>query len=126
MSQKDWNHLYDQVIRLHYVLGCGPTEISRTLSVSRHYVYSCITIFAKKNPEKAKLMRKEKTKLTRKSVQAQSVKLRETIEGLEARVKELERQLSDERLRSEAYDTMIDIAEETFNIPIRKKPGAEQ
>ncbi len=71
-------------------------------------------------------MRKEKTKLTRKSVQAQSVKLRETIEGLEARVKELERQLSDERLRSEAYDTMIDIAEETFNIPIRKKPGAEQ
>lgn len=25
-----------------------------------------------------------------------------------------------EKLRSKAYDTMIDVAEETFNIPIRK------
>lgn len=40
---------------------------------------------------------------------------------LEQRVKELERLLEDEQLRSEAYKRMIDIAEKELNIPIRKK-----
>ena len=40
---------------------------------------------------------------------------------LESRVKELERLLEDEQLRSDAYKRMIDIAEKELNIPIRKK-----
>jgi hypothetical protein len=40
---------------------------------------------------------------------------------LENRVKELERLLEDEQLRSDAYKRMIDIAEKELNIPIRKK-----
>jgi transposase len=40
---------------------------------------------------------------------------------LHARIKELERLLEDEQLRSEAYSRVIDIAEKEFNIPIRKK-----
>ena len=43
-------------------------------------------------------------------------------ESQEQRIKELERLLEDEQLRSEAYSRMIDIAEKDFNIPIRKKP----
>jgi len=39
----------------------------------------------------------------------------------EQRIKELERLLEDEQLRSEAYKRMIDIAEKELNIPIRKK-----
>ena len=31
-----------------------------------------------------------------------------------------------EKLRAKAFDTMIDVAEEMFNIPIRKKAGTEQ
>ena len=42
-------------------------------------------------------------------------------QSLENRVKELERLLEDEQLRSEAYKRMIDIAERELNIPIRKK-----
>jgi transposase len=41
----------------------------------------------------------------------------------EQRIKELERLLEDEQLRSEAYRRIIDIAEKEFNIPIRKKPN---
>ena len=41
--------------------------------------------------------------------------------GLESRIKELERLLEDEQLRSEAYQRIIDIAEKEFHIPIRKK-----
>jgi transposase-like protein len=41
------------------------------------------------------------------------------------RIKELERQLEDEQLRSEAYNRMIDIAERNLNIPIRKKSNTK-
>jgi transposase-like protein len=42
-----------------------------------------------------------------------------------ARIKELERQLEDEQLRSDAYNRMIDIAEKELQIPIRKKPNTK-
>ena len=44
---------------------------------------------------------------------------------LEKRIKELERSLEDEQLRSEAYQRIIDIAEKEFHIPIRKKPNTK-
>ena len=42
------------------------------------------------------------------------------------RIKELERQLKDEQIRSFGYNKMIDIAEEQLNITIRKKPDTKQ
>ena len=40
---------------------------------------------------------------------------------LKLRIKALEKALADAKLSSEAYSTMIDIAEQEFKIPIRKK-----
>lgn len=48
------------------------------------------------------------------------------VKELEAENKRLHQALELEKLRSKAYDTMIDVAEETFNIPIRKKSGTKQ
>ena len=48
------------------------------------------------------------------------------VKELEAENKRLQKALELEKLRSKAYDTMIDVAEETFNIPIRKKSGTKQ
>lgn len=45
---------------------------------------------------------------------------------LEARVKLLEQQLEEERMRSICLDKVIDIAERDLNIVIRKKFGAKQ
>ena len=45
---------------------------------------------------------------------------------LEAKVRKLESQLEDEKLRSLALSTMIDIAEKELKISIRKKSGAKQ
>jgi len=45
---------------------------------------------------------------------------------LKKRVKELEKALAFSKLETEARDLMISIAEEQFNIPIRKKAGAKQ
>lgn len=41
--------------------------------------------------------------------------------GLEQKVRELERQLEEEKLRSEAYLRIIEKAEQSYKIPIRKK-----
>jgi hypothetical protein len=44
---------------------------------------------------------------------------------LEKKIRELERELQDERLRSEAYARIIEIAEKEYKIPIRKKPNTK-
>jgi len=42
------------------------------------------------------------------------------------RIKELERKLEDEQIRSFGYSKMIDIAEEQLKVSIRKKPDTKQ
>jgi transposase len=42
------------------------------------------------------------------------------------RLKELERKLEDEQIRSFGYSKMIDIAEEQLKVPIRKKPDTKR
>lgn len=50
----------------------------------------------------------------------------ERLKELEAENKRLQQALELEKLRSKAFDIMINVAEETFNIPIRKKSGTKQ
>lgn len=45
---------------------------------------------------------------------------------LENKVKELEKQLSYEKMKSHAFDTMIDVAERELKISIRKKSVTKQ
>ena len=47
----------------------------------------------------------------------------QSLSELQQRIKELERQLQDERLRSEAFERIIDKAEKELKVPIRKKPN---
>lgn len=42
------------------------------------------------------------------------------IRELKAQLKQARKEAEIEKLRAHAYDTMINLAEETFNIPIRK------
>lgn len=48
------------------------------------------------------------------------------IARLREKIKQLEDQLEYEKLRSEAYETMIKLAEKEFKLPIKKKFGARQ
>ncbi len=49
-----------------------------------------------------------------------------TVKELKQQIAALQNQLKWEKLRSEALDTMINIAEKQLDISIRKKPGAQQ
>ncbi|WPP50923.1 DUF1153 domain-containing protein [Catalinimonas niigatensis] len=51
---------------------------------------------------------------------------KEKIKLLESQLKESQQQAKYEKLKREAYETMINIAEEEFNIQIEKKRGARQ
>lgn len=48
------------------------------------------------------------------------------IRELQAQLKQARKEAELEKLRAKAYDTMINVAEETFNIPIRKKSGTKR
>lgn len=48
-----------------------------------------------------------------------------TQQELQKRIRELERQLEDEKLRSEAFSRIIDKTEKEFKISIRKKPNTK-
>ena len=48
------------------------------------------------------------------------------IRELKAQLKQAQKEAELEKLRAKAYDTMIKVAEETFNIPIRKKSGTKR
>ena len=50
----------------------------------------------------------------------------EQLKEKDAEIKRLRKALELEKLRSKAFSTMIDLAEETFNIPVRKTSGTKQ
>jgi len=86
-------------------------EASRKFGIKGH---STILKWIRKfeGPDPPKSFMKEYDKLDKKA--------------LIKRIKELERQLEDEQIRSFGYSKMIDIAEEQLKIPIRKKPDTKQ
>jgi BMFP domain-containing protein YqiC len=53
-------------------------------------------------------------------------KERQKLQSLQKRVSELEKQLQDAQMKNIALETLIDVAEEQLNVPIRKKAGARQ
>ena len=69
-----------------------------------------ITKFAAENDKSALLMKN-------KPIDSQA----EEIKALKAEVLELKKKLYEETMRADFYDTMIDVAEEMFDIEIRKK-----
>lgn len=48
------------------------------------------------------------------------------LKALQERIKALEKELDQAKLRGTALDTMIDVAEDQFKIEIRKKAGTKQ
>ena len=50
----------------------------------------------------------------------------EEIRELKRQLKQKELELKKEKMRADFYETMVDVAEEQFNIPIRKKTGTKR
>lgn len=112
-----------EAIRLHFEAGYGSKKISRLLPVTPSTISEWIAIFAseKGNVSEVRNMKKNKKAPPRlPSAPAEDVK------ALQARIRQLEKQLLMAEVKAEFYDEMINVAEAKFKISIRKKAGAKQ
>ncbi|MCX6309390.1 MAG: transposase [Bacteroidia bacterium] len=114
---------YAKVTRMYYEDRLTHRRISQLIPVSLATVQRWCATFASENGvviEKQVIMLTQKPKLAKPIAQPNDVK------SLQAEVARLQKALKDEKLRADAYDKMIDIAETNFKIPIRKKAGAKR
>ena len=123
MGWKEKHHLYhDRVIDLHFNHGWGYHRISQLVPVSKSGIRNWIANFVPEKENQYPTFMKGKAKGPTNQSSSEACDNR----ALQEKVASLERQLKKEKLRADAYDTMIDIAEKKFSIPIRKKVGAKQ
>ncbi|GHT71677.1 hypothetical protein FACS189455_4040 [Bacteroidia bacterium] len=113
---------FKEVIRLHYEKGYGEDRISRILPIGHSTVSRWIAIFAAEKGKKTVQMHKTNPQ-KQPSTSTTQVK---DIQSLQAEVSRLQAQLKHERLRADAYEEMIRVAESKFNIAIRKKAGVKR
>lgn len=107
---------YDEVIRLHQEEHLRPCIIAEKLSLKKSTVSFWIRTFA------------EQTAIEnmKRDLQITSDSLPMEVQELQKEVLELRKRLVQEKLRADAYDEMINVAEGKFKIKIRKKVGAKQ
>jgi hypothetical protein len=119
-----YRRYHEKVIRLHFGKGLSYHRIGRIIPLSEVSIRRWCINFASSNKMKTGIMEKEesKTKLFTSGTTDQE----KDIKSLQAEIKRLEKELKHEKMRADAYDMMIEIAEARFNIPIRKKSGAKQ
>ena len=119
--------LKTQIIREYLTQGGGFRKVAEKYGISRTTICKWVAIYQgihnlppteKQEKYSTSSMNSSKKKLTAEQL--------ESIEVLQQKIAALEKQLEWEKLRSEALDTMINIAEKDLDIQIRKKPGAQQ
>lgn len=106
-----------EVVRDYLLNGIDQCQIAKQYGISQQSVSRIIRIFAASNDKSALLMKNTPT-----DNQAEEIK------ALRAEILELKKKLHQETMRADFYDTMVDVAEEMFNIEIRKKlaPGSQK
>lgn len=112
---------YAKVTKLYFEDGLGFLRISKLIPVAATTVKNWCITFAEENG----------IKMEKKVHKAQKPKLKAAdtsndIKALQAEIARLQKELKREKLRADAYDTLIDIAESKFNMSIRKKAGAKR
>lgn len=104
-----------EIVRGYHLEGMVQSELAEKYGVTQKTVSNILRKFAAENNKSALLMGKDTT--TRES---------EEIKALKKEVLELREKLYGETMRADFYATMIDVAEEMYNIEIRKKAGTGQ
>jgi hypothetical protein len=115
-----------EILRLHHEKGYGELRISRIIPTGHSPVSRWLSIFAPKNNRHCVKMQKQKQKQTSQTQSTGGELQTKDVKALEAEIARLRAALREERLRADAYDEMIHVAETKFRISIRKKAGAKR
>ncbi len=112
------------IAREYYERKCPASEI-----VAKYHISSAVVLYGwldKYLNEKVCVSLQQETDNDTDMSKRSKQQLEEELKAMKAENKRLQEALELEKLRSRAYDTMIDVAEANFNIPIRKKAGTKQ
>ena len=112
------------IAREYHELGLPASEI-----VAKYHISSAVVLYGwldKYRNEKVCVSLQQETDTDTDMSKRSKQQLEEELKAMKAENKRLQEALELEKLRSRAYDTMIDVAEANFNIPIRKKAGTKQ
>lgn len=123
-SRRD--NYYQKAVDMYYNEGLSYRHIAKIIPVSKTTVMRWIANFAEENPHKAPIMKNRSPKSEPQLAREPQKELPEDVKELQAEVARLKKELRHEKMRADAYDMMIDLAEDAFKIPIRKKSGAER
>lgn len=104
----------EEVLRMYAQTDLSYGEIAEENGVQKRTVEYIVRNFASELPN-IPIMRKNKNEVSD-----------EDYDKLRAEVTRLRTELRQQKMRAEALNTMIDVAEEMFNIPVRKKAGTKQ
>lgn len=112
-----------KVVQEYLTTGQGIKELMAKYNIEGvNTIGKWVKKYSSSQPDEAKI---ERDRIMSKANQKPSEKSKKQLE-LEAKIAALEKELSHEKLRSEALSTLIEVAEKELKVDIRKKPGAKQ
>lgn len=119
--------LKEQIIQEYLQQGCGYRKLQDKYGISRTTICKWVQIY--QGTHGLQRTAKQQNHYLRDMDDAQKKRLpkkHSTQQDLQKKIAALEKQLEWEKLRADALDTMINVAEEKLNISIRKKSGSPQ
>jgi transposase-like protein len=118
--------LKEQIIQEYLTQGCGFRMLAAKYGVSRTTICKWVQIHQGiHNLPPTEKQHKYSNSSMNSSPKKSTINNDETA-ALQQKIAALEKQLQWEKLRADALDTMINIAEKQLDIDIRKKPGTQQ
>lgn len=117
--------LKEQIIQEYLQQGCGYRKLQAKYGISRTTICKWVQIY--QGVHGLERTAKQQSHYLRDMDDPQKKRLPKkliTADDLQKKIEALEKQLQWEKLRADALDTMITIAEEKLNINIRKKSGS--
>jgi transposase-like protein len=118
--------LKEQIIQEYLTQGGGFRKLAGKYGISRTTICKWVMIYQGIHNLPPTEKQQKHSVYSMGNKQKQTTEDQQTNEALQQKIAALEKQLEWEKLRAEALDTMISIAEKDLNISIRKKPGAQQ
>lgn len=119
--------LKTQIITEYLTKGCGFRQLAEKYGISRTTICKWVAIHQGiHNLPPTEKQVKYSTSSMNSSPKKNATTTDPSAKELEQKIAALEKQLEWQKLRADALDTMIDVAEKQLNISIRKKSGSQQ
>lgn len=118
--------LKEQIIQEYLTQGCGFRKLSAKYGISRTTICKWVLIHQGIHNLPPTQKQQSYSTSSMNSSPKKSSSHNEQTAALQQKIAALEKQLEWQKLRADALDTMINVAEKQLDITIRKKPGTQQ